>query len=171
MSRLLPWSVALAALTAVSAARAQMSPQPGAATDITIDNARAGATPGPVRNGAVYLTVTDRGQPDRITGVSTPIAMEAGMHESSNDKGVMRMRPIQSLPIGPGAPVTFAPGGYHIMITGLQHPLKAGDTFPLTLTFERSAPVTAAVTVERAGARTRPNQPSMDGMAVGRRNP
>jgi copper(I)-binding protein len=59
------------------------------------------------------------------------------------------MRGVAALPVAPGKSVTLAPGGYHIMLTGLRQELKEGDSFPVTLSFEHSAQVTAAVTVRR----------------------
>lgn len=168
-SRILLWSTILAAAVgSAAAAQTTAASHPNHPGDITVERAWAGATPGPVRNGAVYLTVTDAGAPDRITGVSAPMAEGAGMHESSNENGIMRMRPVQSLPVTPGQPVTFAPGGYHIMLTGLKHPLRPGETFPLTLTFERTAPVTVSVTVEKAGASAPSGHDGMhEGMSMG----
>jgi copper(I)-binding protein len=60
---------------------------------------------------------------------------------------MMEMLPVKSLPIAPGAPITFSPGGYHIMLMGLTQPLSAGQTFPLTLTFADGSKVATTVTV------------------------
>ena len=108
--------------------------------------------------GVVYLTITDTGPPDMLTGVTTPVAAEAALHQSIDDHGVTKMRPIGSLPIESGKPVTLAPGSYHIMLTGLKQTLKQGDNFPVTLRFARAGQVTATVIVEKAGATT----PGMD---------
>ena len=62
------------------------------------------------------------------------------------------MRPVGPLPIEPGKPVTLAPGGYHIMLSGLKRTLKQGDNFPITLSFAKAGPVTATATVAKAGA-------------------
>ncbi len=43
--------------------------------------------------------------------------------------------------------IAFAPGGYHIMLTGLKAPLKTGDSFPLTLTFAGAGEVKVDVKV------------------------
>ena len=48
--------------------------------------------------------------------------------------------------------MTLAPGGYHIMLMELSHPLVAGQTFPMTVTFEHAAPVTVEVRVLAIGA-------------------
>ena len=108
--------------------------------------------------GAVYLTITDRGTPDTLTGAATPVAAEASLHQSIDDHGVMKMRPVSALPIEPGKPVTLAPGGYHIMLMGLKQALKQGDSFPITLSFAKAGQVTATATVEKAGA----TMPGMD---------
>ena len=102
--------------------------------------------------GVVYLTITNDGAQDTLTGASTPVAAKAELHQSFNESGVMKMRPVAALPIEPGKPATLAPGGYHIMLTGLTQPLKQGDSFPVTLTFANAGAVTATATVEKAGA-------------------
>lgn len=99
--------------------------------------------------GVVYLTITDTGAPDRLTSVAAPVAAKAELHESFTERGVAKMRGVAALPVAPGKSVTLAPGGYHIMLTGLRQELKEGDSFPVTLSFEHSAQVTAAVTVRR----------------------
>ncbi len=88
--------------------------------------------------GVVYLTITDMGTPDTLTGVTTPVAAEATLHQSMEDHGVMKMRPVVALPIEPGKPITLAPNGYHIMLTGLKQALKQGDSFPVTLSFAKA---------------------------------
>jgi copper(I)-binding protein len=106
--------------------------------------------------GVVYLTITDTGQADTLTGASTPVAAMAGLHESINDNGVMKMRPVASLPIAPGKAVTLAPGGYHIMLMDLKQPLTEGETFPITLSFAKAGQVTATARVAKAGAAAMP---------------
>jgi periplasmic copper chaperone A len=116
------------------------------------------------RQGAVYLTITDTGQPDTLTGVTTPIAGTAELHQSFDDHGVMKMRPTASLPVEPGKTLTLAPGGYHIMLTDLKQPLKEGDSFPVTLSFAKAGQVTATAIVAKAGAAA---MPGMDHGSMG----
>ncbi len=104
------------------------------------------------REGAVYLTITNSGPTDTLTGASTPVAASAGVHETINDKGIMKMRPVPKLPVPQGQPVTLKPGSYHIMLMDLKQPLKQGDSFPITLTFATAGAITATATVEKAGA-------------------
>jgi copper(I)-binding protein len=106
----------------------------------------------PGQTGVIYLTITDTGPADRLMSVASPVAATAALHESFSENGVSKMREIGGLAVSPGTPVTLAPGGYHIMLMGLKQPLKQGDAFPVTLTFEKAGPVTATVTVEKPGA-------------------
>lgn len=115
---------------------------------IDLDHVWARPTIGAGTSGAVYFTVTDNGAPDQLVGVSTPVAAAAAVHETIDDHGVMKMRPVPSLALEPGTPVTLRPGGYHVMLTGLKGPLKAGDSFPMTLTFAHAQPVTVTAKVE-----------------------
>ena len=103
------------------------------------------------RTGVVYLTITDTGAPDKLMAVASPVATKADLHESFTDNGVAKMRDVATLPVQPGKSVTLAPGGYHIMLTGLKQSLQQGDTFPLMLSFEKAGQVTATVTVQKAG--------------------
>jgi periplasmic copper chaperone A len=117
-----------------------------------IDHPWARASAGAAKTGAAYLTITDQGQPDRLTGANTPVADKAELHESMQDMGMMKMRPLPGIALETGKPVKLAPGGYHLMLFGLKAPLKLGDTFPLTLTFEHAPPMTVTVDVEAVGA-------------------
>ena len=114
--------------------------------------------------GVVYLTITNAGPADSLTSVSTPVAAMADLHRTINDNGVMKMRPVRSLAIGQGKTVTLAPSDYHIMLMNLRQTLKEGDTFPITLTFEKAGNVTATASVEKAGATSGPMSNMSDHM-------
>ena len=46
------------------------------------------------------------------------------------------MRPVAALPLPAGKPVELKVGGYHMMLTGLKAPVKAGDVVPIRLVVE-----------------------------------
>lgn len=105
------------------------------------------------RTAAAYLTVTNAGAAaDRLVAASAPVAGKATLHESKMVKGVMEMRPLGPVTLQPGQSLTLKPGSDHIMLTHLKAPLKAGQSFPLTLTFEKAGAITVTVPVEKAGA-------------------
>lgn len=117
------------------------------------------------REGVVYLTITNSGAPDTLTAVSTPVAAMAQVHQTTSDNGVMKMRPVTSLPIGQDKSVTLAPGGYHIMLMNLKQTLEQGNSFPVTLTFAKAGPITTTAVIEKAGAASGPTD-SMPGMTM-----
>jgi copper(I)-binding protein len=125
---------------------------------VQVEHAWARATSASQKVGGVFLTLTDTGVPDHLISASSPIADEVQVHETIDDAGVMKMRPVPSLALPTGMAVTLKPGGYHIMAIGLKQQLTPGSSFPITLSFEKSAPVTVNVMVEAAGA----SAPMMD---------
>ena len=121
--------------------------------DIAITQAWARATPGPTPNGAAYLTLLNRGKtPDRLIAAATPVAKRAGLHTHLMDSGIMKMRPVSAIDVAPKSPTVLKPSGLHIMLFGLKKPLKEGEKFPLTLTFERAGQITLDVDVQSVGS-------------------
>jgi periplasmic copper chaperone A len=134
-----------AGLVAASTALAQPS-------QLEVKDAWAGATPGKAENGAAYVTITSPAA-DRLVSADTPVAKQAELHTMSMQGMVMKMRPISGVDIPAGQPVSLKPGGEHIMLMGLKQPLREGQSFPLTLDFEKAGSRTVTVTVEKAGSK------------------
>jgi periplasmic copper chaperone A len=133
---------------------------------VMVHEAWARASAGAATTGAAYVTLMGGTQPDTLVGVSTPIAANAEPHETIDDNGVMKMRPVAAVPIPAHETVTFAPGGTHIMLMGLKQPLTAGQSFLLTLTFAHSAPVTVDVKIRGLGRGTNGSMSGHDGMQM-----
>jgi hypothetical protein len=135
-------------------AAAALTASAATAADLKVETPWARASAPLARTGAAYLTLTNSGRTaDRLIGGSTPVAEAFELHETSMAGGVMRMRALpDGVAVLPGQPVRFAPGGMHIMLMGLKQPLKAGDTFPATLRFERAGAVKVTFKVEPAGS-------------------
>ena len=118
---------------------------------LEVTSAWARATPAKAENGVAYLTIRSS-TPDRLVSVSSPVAKKAELHTMSMEGMVMKMRPLAGLDIAAGQPVTLKPGGEHIMLLGLSEPLREGQSFPLTLTFEKAGMREVIVAVEKPGA-------------------
>ncbi|MES2537785.1 MAG: copper chaperone PCu(A)C [Pseudomonadota bacterium] len=101
--------------------------------------------------GAAYLTIENKGKDaDKLLSAASPVANEVQIHSMSMEGNVMKMREVGSVELKPAAKVSMQPGhGYHIMLIGLKQPLKAGDKFPLTLTFEKAGKTEVSVHVEQ----------------------
>ena len=101
-------------------------------------------------NGVGYMTLVNHGRrAERLVGARSPIARAVEPHRSEvAANGVASMTPAPRIEIPPGGSVTFAPGGFHLMLMGLTKTLKPGDRAPVTLTFAdgRSLAVNLQVT-------------------------
>jgi copper(I)-binding protein len=111
----------------------------GAAGAVQVSEALCRPTPVGRQTTGCYLTLT-AGADDRLLGAATPVAGRVQIHERRIESNMMMMREIEGgLPLPAGQAVELKPGGNHIMLLGVEEPLKAGDTVALTLTFA-SAP-------------------------------
>lgn len=142
LRNLLVTSVAL-----IAAACGQPSRDP-----VTVGEAWANATPPGASVAAVYLEITADAA-DTLLSATTTVADHVEMHTSTEENGMMRMRPLTSVPLEPGKPFKFAPGGAHFMLMGLRQPLAAGLKFPMTLQFQKAGTHAVQVQVVEPGSR------------------
>lgn len=103
-------------------------------------------------NGAGFMTITNRGKSTEVLkAVETTAAKKTEIHLSSTAGGVMRMaRQDGGVAIPAGKSVSFAPGGYHVMLLGLGKASKAGDKLPATLVFASGVRLKVEFTVGAA---------------------
>ncbi|MDX1484811.1 MAG: copper chaperone PCu(A)C [Alphaproteobacteria bacterium] len=158
LSLALALALALASPAAIAAGdkpHGAMSPAAGTVkSGIKVSAAWARASAGRARNGAAYFTVVNNGAAaDRLIGAETGIAKRAELHSHRMAGGVMRMRRVEGgIALRPGASLSFAPRGDHVMLMGLKTPLKAGESFPLTLIFEGAGRIRVTIPVRAIGA-------------------
>jgi len=129
---------------------------------VQVEKPWARATPAGATTGAVYMTLDNKSNAaDRLVGASTDVAATVQVHEMSMENGTMKMREVAGgLAIPAGGSVVLKPGGYHVMLIGLKKPLKAGDSFPLTLQFQKAGKVSITVPVQAMGG-SNDNMPGM----------
>ena len=118
---------------------------------IEITNARARFTTTDV--GAVYFDIRSTGAGDRLVGASAEIAADTQVHEIVSEGGSSMMRPVEGgIPIDPGGHVSLQPGGYHVMVLGVEQIPEPGTTFEVILEFETAGRITITVHVQEFGA-------------------
>ncbi|MCW2293142.1 copper(I)-binding protein [Pseudomonas sp. BIGb0408] len=99
---------------------------------------------------AAYFVLKNQGSDaDRLLTVSTSVARKAELHEHVHADGAMKMQQVMSIEIPAGGEVKFEPMGYHVMLINVKQQAKAGDHFPLTLTFEKAGAVEVDVVVQK----------------------
>ena len=118
--------------------------------ELRIEQAWARTTPPGATTGAGYLIVVNSNVADRLLSVTSPAATTVELHESAMAGQVMTMRPVDALDLKAGETVALAPGGKHLMFTGLKAPFVAGAKVPVTLTFETAGERTVELEVRNA---------------------
>jgi hypothetical protein len=105
-------------------------------------------------NSAAYMILTDQGTaPDQLISASSPIAQKVELHVFDVENGIYGMHRVAAIQVSPGAAVTvLRPGGAHIMLEGLKQRLKAGESFPLSLTFKNAGEFGVQVQVKSPNA-------------------
>jgi len=115
--------------------------------DLLIDHAYAFANVSG-KNGAAYFHITNRGNSaDDLIGVESLISEKTSLHQYIHENGVVKMRPVGSIPIPGNSKVILKPGGYHVMLFGLKELLRAGEQFPVKAIFRKSGNVAILVRV------------------------
>ncbi|MGN6694436.1 MAG: copper chaperone PCu(A)C [Aquihabitans sp.] len=90
---------------------------------------------------------------DTLLSVSSPVAARTTIHRTeTDDAGRSTMTEQEDLPVPADSEVTFAPGGLHVMLSGITKDLEVGDEVALTLTFEHAGPVEATAKVVEPGS-------------------
>jgi hypothetical protein len=125
---------------------------------LTIVHPWARATPPGAKVAGGYLTVENAGaEPDRLVAATVEIAGRAEIHEMAVVDGIMKMRPLRNgVEIPAGGSVALEPGSYHMMFMDLTRPLKEGESFAGTLTFEKAGSVEVTFAVGPLGASEMP---------------
>jgi len=101
---------------------------PALAQALEVDGAYLRELPPGQTTSAMYMTLrnTDDGTV-RIVGARVDAVDTAELHEHRHEDGMMRMQRVEALDIAPGASVALAPGGYHLMLFGVQRHFAAGE--------------------------------------------
>jgi periplasmic copper chaperone A len=137
-------ALALLALGAASSAGAQVK-----AGDLTISGAQVRAVAPGVANTAGYLVIANGGaRADKLVSASCACARSVDIHLSHVMNGLAMMMPAGPVEIPARGQLAFAPGGYHLMVTGLKSPLKDGGSQAITLKFEHAGAVTVPFEVK-----------------------
>jgi copper(I)-binding protein len=107
-------------------------------------------SPKVAQNGAFYMKlVNNTGEDDKLLSATAEACNVVELHEMyMMGDGVMGMRPVETgyIPVAAGETVELKVGGLHVMCIGKLADFNVGDTYPVSLEFEKAG--TMQVTVE-----------------------
>lgn len=143
---------AVAGLSACKQESAPAETAPESIAGVEISNARLVLPAVKGNPGALYFDIVNAGDEFvAMRAVAVTGAKEAMMHETIDEGGTTRMAAMAPLSLDKGVPVSFAPGGKHVMAMGLDENLAAGDTTEATITFAGGDKQSFPVKVEAPG--------------------
>jgi copper(I)-binding protein len=87
-----------------------------------------------------------------VTGVRSPVAGHAMIHETKVEAGQSKMRPHEQLVVAPGATIRLEPGGLHVMLHDLKQPLTVGQKVPLVILLAGGGTLQVTAAVRPLGA-------------------
>jgi copper(I)-binding protein len=146
---------AAAVLTGCSPAPLEQPAENAAAAPaLEVSQPWAAVTPAGVSVAAGYLSIVNNTDvDDTLVSVTSPRAPSVEVHEMAMEGAVMRMRRVERLAAPAHQTVALAPGGYHLMFMDIAAPFVAGESVPVTLTFENAGAIEVELPVrERESA-------------------
>ena len=119
----------------------------GALAEVTVTQPWVRGTVAPQKATGAFMTLKSTSDA-KLIGASSPAAKQVEIHEMAMVNNVMRMRPVAEVALPAGKDVALKPGGYHVMLMGIQHQLKQGDVVPITLTVRGADGKTQTIEVQ-----------------------
>jgi copper(I)-binding protein len=105
-----------------------------ALAELKISEARIKNLPPTVPVRAGYMTIHNSSQMAvSIIAIRSDAFASVEIHRSVMHDGMMRMDPVDNLPIAPGASLQLAPGGLHLMMMQPVQPTQPGDEIEIIL--------------------------------------
>ncbi len=100
-------------------------------------------------NGAtapIYLHIVSAKDPDRLISVESAMSKSVELREDA-PQAAGKLTPMPVIDIPAGGTVNLGPGGRYLMLVGVKEPLKEGDSFLVTLHFDKAGTENAAVRI------------------------
>ena len=144
MRRFAITTAALCAAASVYAADAKVG-------NLSIDDvwARSGQ-PGQVS--AAFMEIKNKGVADKIVSAHCDCAKATELHTMTMADGKMIMAQVPTMEVPANGELKLKPGGYHIMLIGLNRPLVSGETLPIKVKFEKAGDVTLQAKIKDKAA-------------------
>lgn len=86
-----------------------------------------------------------------LTGASSPAFDMVMLHKSMHMNGQASMMMVDKVDVAPGKTVSFAPGGYHLMLMHRKEDLKEGDKVMIKMDFSNGQKMDVQFRVGSAG--------------------
>lgn len=110
------------------------------------------ALPENLPSGGYFKMTNSSGREVALTGVQTDAFGMAMLHQTREKNGMSTMVMVKQVPVPAHGVVSFAPGGYHVMLEKPKKPLTPGMSLPVTFLFSNGQKITSTCEIKSAGA-------------------
>ncbi|CAB3764653.1 hypothetical protein GQ57_17815 [Burkholderia sp. MSh2] len=121
------------------------------AQSVTVSDCWIRSMPGKLPSGGYFNLKNSSANPIDLTDVDSDAFGMAMLHQTQSNGSTSNMVMVDKATVPANGTLSFAPGGYHVMLEQPKHPLKVGTTVPLTLTFGDGEKITAQCAVKAPG--------------------
>ena len=122
---------------------------PQSANSIVIKNGWMQLGPSSQKNTAAFMVVENHSSKEiALLSASSDVCKVVELHKMENVNEMMKMKKVDSVTIPANGQTEFKPGGYHLMIIGLNRPLKDGEEVEIKLQFANAIQKTIRVPVK-----------------------
>jgi len=119
-----------------------------AASTIKVEQASARESLPGMQASAAYMVIKNTSERDlRLVGANSGKVAKIEVHEHRQQGDMMAMRKVESVVIPARSEFVLQPGGYHLMLMGIEQPLMVGEELSLQLVFEGGATLDIKVPV------------------------
>jgi copper(I)-binding protein len=119
---------------------------------IKVENPYTRATVAGQKVAGGFMKIENKGAADQLISASSPIAAEMQLHTMSMEGNVMKMREVKAIDVPANGSVDLKPGGLHLMFMDIKAPLKAGESVPVKLKFQKAGEIEIKVPVREMSA-------------------
>ncbi len=118
-----------------------------AKANIDVLDAWTRATAGSATTAPIYLNIISAKDADKLVEVEVAAAADIELRETNGQSTADKEAPMPAVDIPAGGTVDFSPNSRHFMLTGLKAPLKEGDSFLITLKFDKAGTESTVVKI------------------------
>jgi hypothetical protein len=120
------------------------------AEQVEVQGAYVRAVPPGQPNSASFMALHNGdSRAHALVGAESPAAKVVELHTHNMVDGMMQMRPVEKIDLPAGATTSLQPGGFHVMLIGLQQPLVPDQVVPVTLVFEDGSKMQVSAPVRK----------------------
>ena len=113
------------------------------AADINVDNVRARASKPGANNSAIFMNIKNNSDADvKLIEVKSSVCKSTEMHTHKHENGMKSMVQVPDIEIAKKGETKLVPGGLHVMLMGLNQPLKDGDKVDFRMKYSNGETIT-----------------------------